>query len=853
MPAVQLDPAPSPLVQPAASPTWRRIVTGALLLIILVTSGGAFLLERYEFWEPLLVVAALALLLRLTGWWRYRAAVVVVTADLLLVFAYLWSLDDRVLVVVRATPSGYTAKIGSDTLPLNVPAHSGRVGLYAGGFDEYRVQPIGEGFDFSTFDPISETGEYEALGTAPLDRFGQWVRLATPRPAWANVRITQGGTAVPWTLDTATPIGGNWRQTVRGEWEGDPGAGLILAPSLGSSFTMTAELMRGDGTQGLLVGANEQGRGYLLVVRMDQPDAIWYAWLRGTRLSTLATTSLHVSLLPTIQRDVRLLLGNAMAAFLLLLLTPLLYLLFAGFLRMTGGGSKAADTGSEVAGIERALLSGRRPLLLGGLIGIAGIAACALIASTLLERIPHVQDSVAYLFQAKTLALGRLSVPVSRLPSFFTEEFIPMYHGQWFGKYPPGWPVLLTIGVILNAPWLVNPVLTGLNLFLIVLIGREVYGRSVGLLGALLALVSPFVLFLGGSFMAHTATVTYLTGFAWLLIRWVKQVERGETGRLVDRKLLAPAGFLLGMGFLTRQLDAVAFAIPFALLALSPAIRQRLAAVRWLAGGAAIPCIILLLYNWAQTGNPLVTPYSLWWKFDHLGFGPMTGISGFTPAQGFWNTSLNLEFLLIHLFGWPFYLTLALAAIPFLLGRATRWDAIFGLSAVCVMAAYIFYWTSGVMYGPRYYFAAVPWLALLTARGLEELYRWPLRLPLRVRPDRLAALLVPTFLAGALLVYNLRVYLPAQIPVYQGYNFTSAASLNAVQRAGIHHALVFVASHPSGTWWSYGSVFSANSPHLDGDIVYAHDEGSADHLLIAQYPGRSYWRLDYTTLTRMQP
>jgi 4-amino-4-deoxy-L-arabinose transferase-like glycosyltransferase len=734
-----------------------------------------------------------------------------------------------------------------------VPARQGRVGLYASGFDEYRVQPIGEGFDFSTFDPISGTGEYGALGTAPLDRFGQWVRLATPRPAWANVRITQSGRTVPWTLGGAARIGGNWRQTVRGEWEGDPGAGLILAPSLGGSYTVSADLMRGDGTQGLLVGADRQGRGYLLVVRMDQPDALWYSWTNGTRLQTLKSTSLHVALLPSIQRVVRLLLGNAMAAFLLLLLAPLLYLFFAAVLLRLGGGNKESDSGSEIASIEGALLTGRRPLLLGGIIGLAGVSICALIAFTLLERIPHVQDSVAYLFQAKTLALGRLSVPVPRLASFFSEEFIPMYHGQWFGKYPPGWPVLLTIGVILHAAWLVNPILTGLNLFLIFLIGREVYGRGTGLLGAALALASPFVLFLGGSFMAHTATVTYLTGFALLLIRWVKRVEHGEIEGLIDRTLLAPAGFLLGMGFLTRQLDAVAFALPFMLLVLSPAVRERLNAVRWLAGGAVIPCLILLLYNWAQTGNPLVTPYSLWWKFDHLGFGPTTGTSGFTPAQGFWNTSLNLEYLLIHLFGWPFYLTLALAALPFLLGRATRWDAIFGLSAVCVMAAYVFYWTAGVMYGPRYYFAAVPWFALLTARGLEELYRWPLRLPLRVQPDRLAALLVPTFVAGAMLVYDLRVYIPAQIPVYQGYNFTSAASLNAVHRAGIHHALIFVASHPPGTWWSYGSVFSANSPLLDGDIVYAHDQGTADRLLMAQYPGRSYWRLDYTTLTRLQP
>ena len=120
------------------------------------------------------------------------------------------------------------------------------------------------------------------------------------------------------------------------------------------------------------------------------------------------------------------------------------------------------------------------------------------------------------------------------------------------------------------------------------------------------------------------------------------------------------------MGFMTRQLDTVAFAAPFATLALLRSIRPQLvSAIRWLLIGLVPPAVILLLYNWRLTGSPLVSPYSLWWPFDHLGFGPTTGMYGFTPAFGFWNASYNLEMLQAHLFGWPFYLTLAFAFIPF--------------------------------------------------------------------------------------------------------------------------------------------------------------------------------------------
>ncbi|HEX6507110.1 MAG TPA: hypothetical protein VF221_05705, partial [Chloroflexota bacterium] len=74
---------------------------------------------------------------------------------------------------------------------------------------------------------------------------------------------------------------------------------------------------------------------------------------------------------------------------------------------------------------------------------------------------------------------------------------------------------------------------------------------------------------------------------------------------------------------------------------------------------------------------------------------------------------------------------------------------------------------------------------------------------------------------------------------------------DAVQQAGIHHALIFVVSNPAYEWWSYGAVFSSNSPLLDGDIVYARDEGASNHQLMAEYPGRSYYLLNDTTITRL--
>ena len=45
-------------------------------------------------------------------------------------------------------------------------------------------------------------------------------------------------------------------------------------------------------------------------------------------------------------------------------------------------------------------------------------------------------------------------------------------------------------------------------------------------------------------------------------------------------------------------------------------------------------------------------------------------------------------------------------------------------------------------------------------------------------------------------------------------------------------------------WWQYGALFSANTPWLDGRIMYARDLGNAlNAQLMALYPDRAAYRL----------
>ena len=61
----------------------------------------------------------------------------------------------------------------------------------------------------------------------------------------------------------------------------------------------------------------------------------------------------------------------------------------------------------------------------------------------------------------------------------------------------------------------------------------------------------------------------------------------------------------------------------------------------------------------------------------------------------------------------------ALVGMPFLLGRATRRDYFLATCAGAFVVAYVGYFYHGISLGPRYYFEAVPALALLAARGIQ--------------------------------------------------------------------------------------------------------------------------------------
>jgi hypothetical protein len=116
------------------------------------------------------------------------------------------------------------------------------------------------------------------------------------------------------------------------------------------------------------------------------------------------------------------------------------------------------------------------------------------------------------------MAGGHLTLPITEYSNEFLVPFVVKYNGLRFGKYPPGWPALLAIGIKVGLRDWINPLLSGFGVWLIYLLGKRLLNALVGLLSIGLTLTSPFFWMNSGSLLSHPLGLVLSAGFmlAWL-------------------------------------------------------------------------------------------------------------------------------------------------------------------------------------------------------------------------------------------------------------------------------------------------------------------------------------------------
>ena len=478
-------------------------------------------------------------------------------------------------------------------------------------------------------------------------------------------------------------------------------------------------------------------------------------------------------------------------------------------------------------------------------LSLLAILAGYLVSDRIFERLAHIEDEMAYLWQAQVIAKDQLTLPSPEEPKSFLVPFVIDYHGQRFGKYPLGWPVMLSFGVRLGVHYLINPLLAALGVWFTYRLGKFVLSETAGLLAAGLTLTSPFFLMNSGSLLSHPLGLTLSAGFA---LAWLDAFTRPEASRRWLPTITAAAA--LGALALTRPMTALAMGAPFGLHGLyllvhgSVDVRKRLIVL-----GLIVLCITSLHFVWqyAVTGDPLLNPYTLWWEYDKIGFGPGYGHAdgGHSLYRARINNRHSLRTGWHDLFGWGGYSWIFL---PFGLVAIRKNLRSWLVASVfpSLVLVYTVYWIGSALFGPRYYYEGLYSLTLISAAGICMIAGWPLTAT-QPFPNyqgwRRVRALATTALLAFLLSANLLFYTPIRLESMRGlYGVERVHQEPFLSPTAQQLTPALVVVHTSGKWIEYGTLLELENPFLDTPFIFIIARSDAmDRAAASQFPERSIY------------
>lgn len=478
------------------------------------------------------------------------------------------------------------------------------------------------------------------------------------------------------------------------------------------------------------------------------------------------------------------------------------------------------------------------------------IGVTALLAWWIYESHPHIPDEVSYLYQARYFAAGMLTMPAPPVAEAFDIDLMTYEDTRWYSPFPPGWPIALSMGVILGIPWLINPLLAGLNIPLIFALTQRLYDVPTARIAVLLLSTSPWYLFMGMNYMSHMLSLTcaLIASLGVVKARSDSSIGWGLT-----------SGGALGFASLIRPLEASILAGLLGLWALGVVgQRVRFSTLAGLALGAALVGSLNFPYNSLLTGDPLKFPVMDYFDkyygpgINNLGFGPDRGIAWATdpfPGHSFLdamvNTALNSFSVNTELFGWATG-SLIFVAVVLCSRKLQPSDHLMIVFVVAVIAVHALYWFSGGPdFGARYWFLIILPCTLLTIRGIAVLEKTLPEHPARIVSDHGTVLLAVIMLC-ALSIIN---FLPWRaIDKYHHYRDMrpDIRVLSHEQKFG--KGLVFIKGNRHT---DYASAAIYNPIDLDTDTTiyaWARTEQIYDKV-VASYPDRPVWVVDGPSLT----
>ena len=330
-------------------------------------------------------------------------------------------------------------------------------------------------------------------------------------------------------------------------------------------------------------------------------------------------------------------------------------------------------------------------------------------------------DEASYLLQARQIATQGLGPWHSADPAaYMPDNFLEVRPGEWYSKYPVGYPLLLAALYRLggsSAPFVLNPLCALLLVAGTFALASRLIGSRGAVLAALLAACHPLAFLFGINALSHMSDaccVVWAMYFAW---KWSEDLRWSDA---------LYAGLLAGYAVSIRYTEAL-LALPILTLifwryrqsrALDAAsLRRFFLGAALLFAGAILGIVPLAVYNTAAFGAPWNTGYGL--THESIAFGFAAFFDHAATALGMLN---SLYFGLFLTF------PMAIAGLVYLAFRRPRIALFLALWIVPTLVVYIaYYWvaTKTASLYLRFFFSIYPALIIAALAALREaLQRW---------------------------------------------------------------------------------------------------------------------------------
>lgn len=455
-----------------------------------------------------------------------------------------------------------------------------------------------------------------------------------------------------------------------------------------------------------------------------------------------------------------------------------------------------------------------------------------LVSIFVFENIPHVIDASHFLWTARLMLDGHLSMPSSELYEYYENAFnINNFNGMYFSLFLPGFSLFLAAFELIGVPWLLVPLATGLSVLLVGKIADMHSNSKVSFLAMVLSTFSSFYIFMGASFMTHNFNL-----FIVLLSIYIV-MKKGA-----DIKWLVISGFILSILFFIRPHNAVFIYIPlFVYLVIKK--NARIKELFFFSLPFAVTGVLLLLYNKHYTGDFMMFPQDIYFSIiepqplcHRMGLGkgcPNTEgdylpDGGLTWSYAFWVAYTRLTLLLFNLVSHPYIFVFLCAAF------LVSWKKNILIFSFFLMffGGYFFFYLPGNLFGPRYFAEVASLLLIPAAYGFF--------MTLRKMPRILKPLVAALPLAS--ITFLSAIIMPPLLERYsEKFWGTDLVMSDLIEERGIKNSVVFIPEKYHGIFLNM-----MKHPPLDknGNLILK-SLGKEDYFAAAYFMEKGHYKNAY--------